>query len=83
MKKIQLETTELRALLFWAMAGYTDSNGGTYERKIPKIIAKYCRLIKMGKQQFPSFGIQSHAKLLGVTKDRLIEELSNNGIKSL
>ncbi len=75
MKNITITSSELRALLFWAIAGFTESNGGCYERKIPKIIAKYCKEIKMGRSQFPPMGIQSSAKLLGHTKEAVEKAL--------
>lgn len=76
MKQIfTIKNRELKNLLFWAMAGYTDCNGGSGERSISKIISKYVQETGMKPNQFPPLGIKSHAELTGETKKRLVKEL--------
>lgn len=83
MDTVNIKRNELRALLFWAMSGFTSSNGGTHERAIPKIIAKYCKELNLRKTEFPPLGVKSYAELYGDTKTALLIELQKVGYKSV
>ena len=67
--------TELKHLIFWALVGFTQSNGGSSERKMPKIFAKYMKEIGMKRGEMPSLGIQSKAMLSPRTKEMVVKEL--------
>ena len=74
-KQITISRNQLKNLLFWAISGYTDSNGGTGEKYISKIIAHYVKELDMKKSEFPPMGIKSLATLTGNTKANLLKDI--------
>lgn len=71
MEEIKITKNELRHLLFWAVAGFTCSNGGSGETKIPKIVEKYAKVSGFEPKHFPPMGIKSHAELTGDTAEQI------------
>ena len=76
-KEIKINSLELKALLFWAMVGFTSTNGGTYENKISNIICKYIGETGMKVSQYPPMGIKSEFRLTGETMQKLAETHKN------
>lgn len=74
-EEYKISRDQLKNLLFWAMCGFSSSNGGTGEKYISKVIASYAKLIKMKTSELPPLGIKSRAELTGRTKNALVKEL--------
>lgn len=73
-KKLEIEPHEMRTLLFWATAGFVDANGGTGERKLPKLVKRYAKDSNFNAGHWPSL-TRSNPKLTGETSRKIIAAL--------
>ncbi len=75
---VKIEKRDLRRLLFWAIAGFTNSNGTSSEisdNRNARMIAHFVKVIDMRKKDFPPMGVESNFSLTGETKRELLKEL--------
>jgi len=78
-ERFSIPKQELKALIFWATIGANGANGGSYDRILPDIIAKYSKQLGLYADSFCGLGYKS--KILGKYIINVLNEKAGLRIK--